>query len=43
VSFQRTHFNSFEGKDLKNGDVSFVFHHANCCPAANPGAYPSRA
>jgi hypothetical protein len=43
VSYQRTHFTSFEGKDLKNGDVSFVFHHSNCCPAANPGAYPSPA
>jgi hypothetical protein len=43
VSYQRTHFSSFEGKDLENGDVTFVFHHSNCCPATNPGAYPSPA
>jgi hypothetical protein len=33
-NFQYSKFNSFEGKDLQNGDVIFYLRHAPCCGGA---------
>jgi hypothetical protein len=37
MNFQRLEFSSFEGVDLKNGNLSFVLQHNDCCAVAgNP-------
>ncbi len=36
LAFQPTTFDSFEGAELKGGNIKFFLEHNNCCPATTP-------
>jgi hypothetical protein len=43
LTFQRASFDSFEGKNLDDGGISFYLRHTNCCPAGAPDGFPNPA
>jgi hypothetical protein len=43
VSFHRSSFDAFEGKNLDDGSISFFLRHTNCCPAGAPDGFPNPA
>ena len=40
-AFQAASYDSFEGKELDDGDIKFYLRHQDCCPPVGSGTFPN--